>query len=115
MSALSEALERQLRKIMPLPVAPVRKGTLPKLPATLKVANETKSIRLAYQEGSSDKVYHVQVVAVGNGYEVHFQYGRRGKTLIKGTKTSGPVGRLTAERIYEDLVHEKKVKGYKEV
>jgi len=112
MSALSEALERQLRKVMPLPKAA---AVSPKKAAIL----QAKSISLAYQEGTSDKVYHVQITGVGGGpyglFEVHFQYGRRGKTLIKGTKTSTPVSWGEASRIYIDLVHEKRTKGYKEI
>jgi predicted DNA-binding WGR domain protein len=117
MSELSEALERQLRKLMPLPtpVVKVRKATLPKLPDELKAVIEVKSIHLAYQEGSSDKEYLVQIVNANGGFEVHFQYGRRGKTLQKGTKTSGAVSFSEARSIYDNLVDEKLAKGYKEI
>ena len=111
MSELSEALERQLRKLMP------QKAPLPTAP---KVAAKAKSIKLAYQEGSSDKVYHVQIIQVNNGavyncYEVHYQYGRRGKTLQRGLKTSHPITWEEAEQIYYKLVQEKCDKGYREV
>lgn len=116
MSILDEALERQLRKLRPLPkVVSVVTITTPEVPGPAGVVVEAKSIRLAYQEGSSDKVYFVQVVKVARGYEVHFQYGRRGNTLITGTKTSGPVSLSEATGIYYVLIHQKKSKGYKEV
>lgn len=117
MSELSEALERQLRKLVPLPKAKVAKAPKGSAPDFTDPANPitTKSIHLVYQEGSSDKEYLVQIVNGNGGFEVHFQYGRRGKTLQRGTKTSGPVSLYEAQNIYSDLVHEKKAKGYKEV
>lgn len=114
MSALSEALERHLRTIMPLPTpAPAPK-------ATVAVTNvpSVKTVRLGYQKGSSDKVYYVQIVEVYNGtrgWVVNFQYGRRTGTLITGTKTASPVSLLEAREIFYDLVNEKKAKGYKEI
>lgn len=72
-----------------------------------------QSISLHYREGSSDKVYHVQLQAVAGGYIVNFQYGRRGSTLQTGAKTT-PVSLAQAEKIYARLVAEKKGKGYTE-
>ncbi len=69
---------------------------------------------LYYKAGGSDKVYHVQTVKSGSGYVVNFQYGRRGNTLIAGTKTSSPVSEAEADRIFARLIHEKKLKGYTE-
>lgn len=63
-------------------------------------------------EQNSDKEYRVQVTKNGSGYNVQFQYGRRGGTLQAGVKTSEPVSLEEAERIYERLVHEKTSKGY---
>lgn len=52
---------------------------------------QNESIALAFTEGSSDKVYHAQLEAKGEGYTVNFQYGRRGGTLASGSKTPEPV------------------------
>ena len=73
---------------------------------------QLKRASLYYREGSSDKEYHVQIEAQGDGYVVTFAYGRRGSTLSTGTKTSQPVNYETAELIYEKLVKEKQAKGY---
>jgi predicted DNA-binding WGR domain protein len=81
--------------------------------------NVVRSIKLAYQEGSSDKVYLVQIVqapgAGPRGYEVRFQYGRRGGTLKCGLKTAHPASMWEADVVYNTLVAEKRAKGYKEV
>ena len=76
-----------------------------------------KQISLAYREGSSDKVYHVQIEAssdIGKLFLVNFQYGRRGSTLSSGSKTSSPVSLAEAEKIFDQLVREKMAKGYSE-
>lgn len=73
-----------------------------------------KKIALFYQEGSSDKVYLVQLVAEGSGYVVNFQFGRRGSTLNAGTKTNTPVSYEDAVKVYDKLVKSKIAKGYKE-
>ena len=72
----------------------------------------SKSIRLTFTEGSSDKEYNAQVVEDGEGYQVHFQYGRRNGTLQSGSKTSAPVDLASAEKIYDKMVKEKTSKGY---
>lgn len=73
-----------------------------------------QSISLYYREGSSDKVYHVQLREAEGGFVVDFQYGRRGSSLQAGTKTSSPVSRSQAEKVYAKLVAEKQSKGYTE-
>ena len=72
--------------------------------------NET--ISLYYSEGSSDKEYHTQLEAQGDGFVVNFQYGRRGSALASGTKTATPVDYAKAKKIYDKLVAEKMGKGY---
>jgi len=78
-----------------------------------------KQISLAYQEGTSDKVYEVDLceVTVAGGqpdqYVVNFRYGRRGTTLRDGTKTVAPVSWEQAERIFTRLVSSKLDKGYR--
>lgn len=70
---------------------------------------------LYYREGSSDKVYEVDLCEVSPGrYLVNFRYGRRGSTLKEGTKTTGAVALTQAQRMFAELVNEKVKKGYSE-
>lgn len=69
---------------------------------------------LAYKDAGSDKVYHAQVAQVNGGYNVNFQYGRRGSTLSTGSKTTSPVDFEKATAIYKKLIKEKTSKGYSE-
>jgi len=71
-----------------------------------------RKVSLYYQQGSSDKEYHVQLVEDGELYKVNFQYGRRGSSLKAGTKTEEAVPLEAAIKIYEKLVNSKKAKGY---
>lgn len=73
-----------------------------------------QSISLYYREGRSDKVYQVQLQPYQSGFVVNFQFGRRGSTLQSGTKTPNPIPYDKAVRIYENLLAEKKGKGYTE-
>jgi bifunctional non-homologous end joining protein LigD len=75
---------------------------------------ECKSTSLYYREGSSDKEYHVRLEPKEDGFVVNIAYGRRGSTLSTGTKTSAPVYYDAALMIFEELVREKKAKGYTE-
>ena len=71
---------------------------------------------LVYREGSSDKVYEVDLCEVGaGGYVVNFRYGRRGARLKEGVKTVSPVSREEAEKVFGDLVTSKTRKGYREI
>lgn len=79
--------------------------TVPSLPAP-------DSINLFYTEGSSDKVYQLQLQAKDDGWVVNFQYGRRGSTLKADTKTPTPVDFVTARKAYDKLLQEKTKKGY---
>lgn len=69
-------------------------------------------ISLYYTEGSSDKVYHIQLEAEPTGFLVNFQYGRRGSALKADTKTKAPIAIADAKKIYDKLVKEKLSKGY---
>ena len=71
-------------------------------------------ITLYYREGSSDKIYQVAIEEQNGGWVVHYAYGRRGSALTTGTKTSSPVTRKEAERIFERMVSEKLKKGYRQ-
>jgi predicted DNA-binding WGR domain protein len=71
---------------------------------------------LCFQEGSSDKVYEVDLCRVSEeGYLVNFRYGRRGATLKDGSKTSQPVPLNQAQKLFNGLVQEKTKKGYQDV
>ncbi|HZU97847.1 MAG TPA: hypothetical protein VFF73_14190, partial [Planctomycetota bacterium] len=60
---------------------------------------------LAYQGGTSDKVYEVDLCEVGpDRFVVNFRYGRRGSNLRDGTKTTTPVSRAEAEKVFDRLV-----------
>jgi hypothetical protein len=74
-----------------------------------------KSVSLYCNKDKHDKVYHAQVLGVeGNKYIVSFQYGARGKKLIWGTKCE-PTSQYNAISIFENLIREKKKKGYHEI
>ena len=71
---------------------------------------------LVYREGSSDKIYEVDLCEVGaESYVVNFRYGRRGARLKEGVKTVSPVARQEAEKVFQELVNSKIKKGYREV
>ena len=65
-------------------------------------------VSLYYREGSSDKVYQAAIEPAGKLFVVNFAYGRRGATLMTGTKTSSPVDYDSARSIFDKLVKEKK-------
>lgn len=68
---------------------------------------------LHYREGSSDKVYEVDLCEIGpDRYLVNFRYGRRGSNLKEGTKTVGAVSKAEAERVFNELIDSKLRKGY---
>lgn len=67
---------------------------------------------LWYKSGNSDKTYHLALGEEDGGYSVLFAYGRRGKKLIRGLKTTGPISESYARNIYRDVFDEKLGKGY---
>lgn len=74
---------------------------------------KNESIKLSFVDSRSDKIYQAELIEEGSGWLVNFAYGRRGSTLVTGTKTSGPVDFTTAKRTYDTLVKSKTAKGYK--
>jgi bifunctional non-homologous end joining protein LigD len=70
-----------------------------------------EKINLYYKEGSSDKVYNLELVKAGSTWEVNFQYGRRGSSLNTGQKISTTIYNR-AKTVYDKLVSEKTAKGY---
>ncbi|HEY8376177.1 MAG TPA: hypothetical protein VIK91_06795, partial [Nannocystis sp.] len=74
-----------------------------------------RRVSLGLREGTSDKVYIVDLCEVGRDkFVVNFQFGRRGAALKDGTKTEVPVREAVARSIFAKLVDEKKRKGYRE-
>jgi predicted DNA-binding WGR domain protein len=75
-----------------------------------------KQTTLHCQEGTSDKVYEVDLCQTGKDrYVVNFRYGRRGTNLKEGTKTTQPVSLTQAQQAFDKLVGEKTKKGYREL
>lgn len=73
-----------------------------------------RSIKLFFQEGSSDKVYNATILDEGEGtYSVEVEWGRRGSKLSRGKKAV-KVTLAAAEKAYAKLVREKTSKGYEE-
>ena len=73
-----------------------------------------KSVRLFFQEGTSDKIYNVTLLEDAGAYSVHVAWGRRGSTPQEGHKAVR-VTRAKAERTFDRVVAEKRNKGYEEV
>lgn len=83
---------------------------------------EVEGIKLAFQEGNSDKFYNIAINENGEGlvgeagqYIVDFTYGRSGTAGQSGTKTKEPVTYDQAKKIYDSTVKSKMKKGYQEV
>lgn len=74
-----------------------------------------KQTTLYLQRGTSDKIYEVDLCELDPArFLVNFRYGRRGATLREGTKTTNPVTREEAEKLFDKLVSSKTDKGYSE-
>ena len=73
---------------------------------------QTERIDLHYQQGSSDKVYHLQLENVEEHWSVNAQWGRRGSSLQSDTKARG-VPYDEAKRIFDRILREKTGKGYR--
>jgi bifunctional non-homologous end joining protein LigD len=71
------------------------------------------AVELGFKEGGSDKIYRACIEKSGSGFVVNTANGRRGSTLVPGTKTQVPVSYAEAEKIYAKVVNEKTRKGYK--
>jgi len=73
---------------------------------------QTERIDLYYQQGSSDKVYHLQLENVEEKWSVNAQWGRRGSSLQSDTKANG-VPYEEAKRVFDRVLREKTGKGYR--
>ena len=74
-----------------------------------------KTINLHCTENGSDKVYNITLEDEASGsWRVRFEYGRRGGTLVGGTKGNG-ASLAVAEKAYTKLINDKLAKGYREI
>ena len=73
-----------------------------------------KSIKLFFQEGTSDKVYNATIEEEEGVCTVRVEWGRRGAPLNQGTKAVR-VPLAAAEKAYDKVVREKRGKGYEEI
>ncbi|KOY87796.1 hypothetical protein AD998_18140 [bacterium 336/3] len=72
-----------------------------------------QQVKLFFQEGTSDKVYEIDLCEVGTDqYVVNFRYGKRGSNLKDGTKTTTSVNLTKAQAVFNSLQKEKTDKGY---
>jgi len=73
-----------------------------------------RTIRLFFQEGTSDKVYNAEILEDRGLYTVRVTWGRRGGGLQEGNKAVR-VTRAQADKVFDRLVREKRGKGYEEM
>jgi hypothetical protein len=73
------------------------------------------STNLHYLDNRSDKVYQAELCKIPktNLWNINFAYGRRGNTLVTGTKNENPISFSCAMRMYNTLVSSKLKNGYK--
>ena len=77
-----------------------------------------RTAKLWFKAGGADKVYEVFIVdnetsKGGSRFLINFRYGRRGGMMREGTKTSTPVTRDTAEKLFDSILVAKANEGYR--
>ena len=72
---------------------------------------QNEKVELYFQQGGSDKVYHLELESVGDHWSVQARWGRRGSTLQSDTKVSSSPYE-EAKRAYNRILREKTGKGY---
>ena len=72
---------------------------------------QTERAELYFRQGSSDKVYHLQLENVDDKWSVEAQWGRRGSALQSDAKAEG-VPYEEAKRVYDRILREKTGQGY---
>src|SRR6266403_6338243 len=72
---------------------------------------QTERAELYFRQGSSDKVYHLQLENVQDQWSVQAQWGRRGSALQSDVKVSD-TSYEEAKRVYDRILREKTSKGY---
>lgn len=73
---------------------------------------QERKIALFYQDGSSDKEYHLHLIPKDGQWMVQYKNGRRGGTLRHGDKTATPVEFAIAQACYEKELKKKLKEGY---
>ena len=66
---------------------------------------QTERAELYFQQGSSDKVYHLQLENVQDHWSVQAQWGRRGSALQSDVKVSD-TSYEEAKRVYDRILRE---------
>jgi len=72
---------------------------------------QTERAELYFRQGSSDKVYHLQLENVEDKWSVEAQWGRRGSALQSDSKVNNSTYE-EAKRVYDRILREKTGKGY---
>ncbi|MGC2817467.1 MAG: WGR domain-containing protein, partial [Candidatus Acidiferrum sp.] len=72
---------------------------------------QTEKTELYFRQGSSDKVYHLQLENVQDQWSVQAQWGRRGSPLQSDVKVSSATYE-EAKRVFDRILREKTGKGY---
>lgn len=84
-----------------------------------KADMKQENISLYYRDRNSDKEYHLTLEAKNiytnwTGWSVKARYGARGSTLTHVDRSRGrTTSYVEAKKLYDDIVREKKNKGYK--
>jgi bifunctional non-homologous end joining protein LigD len=78
---------------------------------TKERAMQPERAELYFQQGSSDKVYHLQLEGAQEQWAVQAQWGRRGSALQSDVKVSR-TSYEEAKRVYDRILREKTGKGY---
>jgi len=72
-----------------------------------------RQIRLRSVQGTTQAVFEIDLCELGpDRFVVNFRYGKQGKRLTDGTKTTLPVRRVEADRVVASLIRERRKKGY---
>jgi len=82
------------------------------MPITPSFGQLVQGEYLFYQQGSSDKVYELELRVDHGRYSVVGYYGRRGGGLTRAVKCQG-VSEYIARREYQAVLDEKLNKGYR--
>jgi bifunctional non-homologous end joining protein LigD len=72
---------------------------------------QTERAELYFRQGSSDKVYHLQLEKENDQWSVRAQWSRRGSSLQSDVKANG-VAYEEAKHVYDRILREKRCKGY---
>lgn len=86
------------------------KAPAPQIPSEEK----EESISLYFKNESSDKEYHLQLKQTEEGWQVPFQYGRRGRSLTSLFKNKAPLTFAEAWKLYDKTKRGQLADGYTE-